>query len=81
MAKPSPNLSGDPALVAIGNTLRELRAEAGLSQEALAHEVGIDRSYLGGIERGEHNLTIISLLKICIYLNISVSTLMSKANL
>jgi transcriptional regulator with XRE-family HTH domain len=80
MAKPSPNHSGNPALIAIGKVVRELRTEAGLSQEALAREAGVDRSYMGGIERGEHNLTIISLVKICRCLKISVSALLSQAN-
>lgn len=81
MAKRSPNHSGNPALIAIGKTVRELRTEAGLSQEALAHEAGIDRSYMGGIERGEHNLTLISLVKICKYLKINVSSLLQKSGI
>lgn len=36
----------------------------GLSQEALAVDADMDRSYVGGIERGEHNLTIMNLVKI-----------------
>jgi transcriptional regulator with XRE-family HTH domain len=46
-----------------GSRLRELRRERGLSQEAFAHEVGLDRSYVGGIERGERN---VSLENICL---------------
>lgn len=79
MARPSPIHSGDPALTGIGQAIRELRAEAGLSQEALAHEAGVDRSYMGGIERGEHNMTIINLLRISRCLRISVSELLHRA--
>lgn len=79
MAKPSPIHAGDPALVAIGKAIRELRTELGLSQEILAHEAGVDRSYMGGIERGEHNLTIISLLRICRSLHVSVGELLQRA--
>lgn len=39
-----------------------------MSQERLAHEAGFDRSYVGRIERGEHNLTFISLVKIAVLL-------------
>lgn len=46
-----------------GRRLRELRKQAGLSQEGLAHQAGLDRSYVGGVERGEYN---ISLLNICL---------------
>ncbi len=64
MAKPSPNHAGDPALVAVGRAIRKVRVLKDISQEQLANEAGIDRSYMGGVERGEHNLTIISLKKI-----------------
>ena len=49
--------------VSFGKRLRQLRKQKGLSQEALAHEAELDRSYVGGVERGEYN---ISLLNICI---------------
>ena len=35
-----------------------------MSQEGLAHAAGLDRSYVGRIERGEHNLTFVSLVRI-----------------
>lgn len=79
MARPSPSHSGDPVLVDIGRTIRELRTGIGLSQESLAHAAGVDRSYMGGIERGEHNMTIINLLRICHCLKISVSELLGRA--
>ena len=81
MAKPSPTYSGDPALIAIGKAIRERRTERGLSQEALAHEAGIDRSYMGGVERGEHNITVMNLARICATLTIDVSRLLRRAGL
>lgn len=81
MAKPSPSYNGAKELVSIGKTIRNLRLELGLSQEAFAEEVGIDRSYIGGIERGEHNLALMNLVKISKALNIATSKLLSKANL
>ena len=81
MAKPSPLHAGDPSLVSLGETIRDLRTRAGLSQEALAHEVGLDRSYVGGIERGEHNLTTMNLLRISRSLGVRVSELLRKAGL
>jgi len=81
MAKPSPSYSGQAQLVSLGVAIRDLRLKAGLSQEAFADEVGMDRSYIGGIERGEHNVAVINLLKIASALNISLSQLSHKAKL
>jgi transcriptional regulator with XRE-family HTH domain len=46
-----------------------------MSQEALASIAGLDRSYMGGVERGEHNLTVMAVVKICDALEIKVSEL------
>lgn len=81
MAKPSPRHSGDAALVAIGAALRSIRKEKDISQEALAHDAGIDRSYLGGMERGEHNMTILNLLRVAEPLGVSGSELLQRAGL
>jgi transcriptional regulator with XRE-family HTH domain len=43
--------------------------------------VGIDRSYVGGVERGEHNVALVNLLKIAVALNISLAQLIQKAKL
>jgi transcriptional regulator with XRE-family HTH domain len=58
-----------------GNHLRELRNEKGLSQEALAFACGLDRTYIGGIERGERNPSLINIHKIAGALGISVKEL------
>ena len=79
MAKPSPTHSGDPLLVSLGEAVRTARSERGLSQEALAHAAELDRSYMGGVERGEHNLTIINLAKVAAALELKPSELLASA--
>lgn len=80
MAKPSPSFSGHPALVALGAVIRAERLAKGLSQEALADKADVDRSYMGGIERGEHNIAIVNLLKIADALGVKASTFLSKSD-
>ena len=48
----------------VGKNLRAYRKAQGLSQEGLAEKLKIDRTYVGGIERGERNLTLKSLERI-----------------
>lgn len=43
---------------AFGRNLRAIRKSRGISQERLAHDSGIDRSYVGKIERGQVNVSI-----------------------
>jgi transcriptional regulator with XRE-family HTH domain len=80
VAKKSPSFSGNTALVGLGAAIRAARKARGLSQEALAEIAGIDRSYMGGIERGEHNLAIMNLLKIADALEIKLSELLRTAD-
>jgi transcriptional regulator with XRE-family HTH domain len=51
-------------LIALGTQIRELRKAKGFSQEHLALQADVDRSYVGGIERGERNVSFLTLVKI-----------------
>ncbi len=51
-------------LINLGLQIRELRKSKGLSQEQLAFKAEVDRSYIGGIERGERNVSFLTLVKI-----------------
>ncbi len=62
-----------PELVRFGEAVREQRKARGFSQEAFGDACGIDRSYMGGIERGEHNLALINILKIIAALDMQPS--------
>lgn len=60
-------------LVRFGEAVRTHRKARGYSQEAFGDACGIDRSYMGGIERGEHNLALVNILKIITALGIKPS--------
>lgn len=81
MAKTSVRYAKNPHLVALGAAIRGVRTRSGVSQEALALFADIDRSYLGGIERGEVNLALINIVKIAGGLGVSVAALMQEAEL
>jgi transcriptional regulator with XRE-family HTH domain len=54
----------------VGRSLRAYRQVRGLSQEAFADVLGVHRTYMGGIERGERNLTLKSLERIAAQLDL-----------
>jgi len=58
-----------------GKRVRELRLAAGLSQEQLAFKVGVHRTYLGGIERGERNPSLRNIAAIAVALDITLREL------
>lgn len=56
---------------AFGDKVRALRKELDLSQEDLALRCELDRTYIGGIERGERNVSLVNIKKIADALGIS----------
>jgi len=62
-------------LVCFGKKVKELRKQKGLSQEALALLCDLDRTYIGGIERGERNLSLLNIHRIATALNVNVKEL------
>lgn len=66
----------DELLKQFGNRVRDLRKKAGLSQEAFADLCELDRTYIGGIERGERNVSLRNISVIARALGICISSLM-----
>jgi transcriptional regulator with XRE-family HTH domain len=64
-----------PVLESLGNRIREKRKTCGWTQEELAAKANIDRSYVGGVERGQRNLTFTMLCEICSALECDVAAL------
>lgn len=62
----------------VGLSIRQARKNKGLSQEALALVADLDRSYIGGVERGERNVSIINLKKIADALKVTIPQLLKK---
>ena len=60
----------------LAKNMRRLRAEHGLSQEALAHECGINRTYLSAVERAERNVSIDNIGRIATGLGVEPWTLL-----
>lgn len=65
----------NPIKTTFGKRLRELRTAKGLSQEALALASELDRTYIGGIERGERNVSLVNIEKIAAGLGVAVREL------
>jgi transcriptional regulator with XRE-family HTH domain len=65
-------------LESLGKHLRALRIERRLSQEELADRAGLHRTYVGGIERGERNVSLLNIVSIAAALGVTVSDLVSE---
>lgn len=65
--------------VALGRAIRELRRSAGISQEGLADRSSLHRTYVGGIERGERNVSFSNLLRLANALGVRPSELLARS--
>jgi transcriptional regulator with XRE-family HTH domain len=61
-----------------GERVRELRERMGISQEALATRAGIHRTYVGGVERGERNLSLKNIIRLAEALNVGPQNLFEE---
>ncbi len=71
----------DDNLEKLGLNIRRIRKKEKMTQEKLGIESGLDRSYIGGIERGERNLSILNMLKIAKALHIDPPLLLENFRL
>jgi transcriptional regulator with XRE-family HTH domain len=71
----------DPAMqdwrAILGNNVRRLRRQKGMTQEELAFEAEIDLTYMGGIERGRRNPSLLVMVRIAGALSVPLTKLIS----
>ena len=68
-------------ILKLGLRIRASRRMLGLNQKDFSKECGLDRSYFGGVERGERNLTFSSLCQICAGLNYDIAAVTNGAKI
>jgi transcriptional regulator with XRE-family HTH domain len=64
--------SGRPARLVFAGNVRKLRQERGISQEALAEDSNLHRTYVGSVERGERNISVDNMERIAIALGVKL---------
>ncbi len=64
-----------PTHTKLGQKIKQLRTKLNMTQEELAFKVGVDRSYMGFVERGEKNPTLATLIKVARALKVSLKDL------
>ncbi len=62
--------------ICFGLRLKALRAEIGMSQEALANEADLARSYVGEVETGKRNISLLNICKLAAALNVEPADLL-----
>lgn len=73
-----PPMEESQAYLVLGKKIRELRHERELSQEQLADIAGLHRTYVGGIERGERNLSLQNIIRLARALDTTPSELLKE---
>lgn len=68
----------DDILLIVGKNIRDRRNKLGLSQEALAELCGLHRTYIGSVERGERNISIVNLSRIASSLRCKATELLQS---
>lgn len=71
----------DKAKKQLGSVIRKKRRELNYSQEAFAYQCGVHRTYMGAIERGERNISLMNIIKVSNALNMKPSKLFEYAKL
>lgn len=69
----------DSFLVKLGEVLRSVREKRGYSQDSFAAECGLHRTYIGAVERGEYNVTVLTLRKITESLGVTMTDVIKAA--
>ena len=62
--------------IQFGERVRTLRKESGMSQEELADKAGLHRTYVGAVERGERNVSLINIVRLAHALHVKPSELL-----
>lgn len=73
-----PRAVHDDVLAAFGTGIRKLRVQRGLSQEGLAELAGVHRTYLGDVERGQRNVSLVNIDRLARALSLDLPTLMAE---
>lgn len=69
-------MSDEDVKVLFGRRVRQLRLRTNLSQEKFAHAIGLDRSYVGSVERGERNISLENIVVIATGLGVPAAELL-----
>jgi transcriptional regulator with XRE-family HTH domain len=75
-----PDVPPTEILVAFGRAVRRLRVERGWSQERLAEVAGIHRTYVGDVERGLRNVSLVNIERLARALSVDLPTLMAEVD-